>query len=144
MGTIEGFSSTKDNYQQVLEVLKDRFGNKSFIISSHMEAILKLPDMSGADNTYDKLETHIRSLQSLGINSKQFGPMLVPVLMDRLPPDLALIISREYDSKREDVWELDSLLGALKKEIEARERSGYVSVNSRVSKPPMHLSLIHI
>ena len=105
-----------------------------------MDAILKLPNISAVDDTkgvrkvYDRLETHIRSLQALGIDSKQFGPLLVPVLLDRLPAELSLIISRQYDSTKGDVWELNDVLSSLKKEIEARERSGYVSGNSKDNK----------
>ena len=140
MGVIEGFPPTKENYAQAVALLKERFGNASCIISSHMDAILKLPNISAADDTkgvrkvYDRLETHIRSLQALGIDSKQFGPLLVPVLLDRLPAELSLIISRQYDSTKGDVWELNDVLSSLKKEIEARERSGYVSANSKDNK----------
>ena len=140
MGVIEGFPPTKENYAQAVALLKERFGNASCIISSHMDAILKLPNISAADDTkgvrkvYDRLETHIRSLQALGIDSEQFGPLLVPVLLDRLPAELSLIISRQYDATKGDVWELNDVLSSLKKEIEARERSGYVSGNSKDNK----------
>ena len=40
--------------------------------------------------------------------------------MEKLPDELKLIVSR----RNKDDWELNSVLGAVKSKVEARERSG--------------------
>ncbi|XP_068757290.1 uncharacterized protein [Montipora capricornis] len=43
MATIAGLALTKNNYKVAVDLLRDRYGNKQVIISSHMESLLKLP-----------------------------------------------------------------------------------------------------
>ena len=56
-----------------IDILKERFGNKQLIISSHMEALLKLKpvtefsDIKGMRAVLDKVEIQVRGLQALGI-----------------------------------------------------------------------------
>ena len=50
----------------------------------------------------------------------QYGALLIPILMEKLPDELKLIVSR----KHKENWELNSVLIAVKSEVEARERSG--------------------
>ena len=42
LSSIIGLPLTELNYKEAIEILTDRFGNKQIIISSHMEALLKL------------------------------------------------------------------------------------------------------
>ena len=42
LNSITGLPLTEQNYKEATEILTDRFGNKQIIISSHMEALLKL------------------------------------------------------------------------------------------------------
>ena len=49
----------------------------------------------------------------------------MPTLLSKLPPDIRLIISRNVT---ESSWNLDSLMGKLREELEARERSSFISV----------------
>ena len=136
---IAGLAPTSENYTSAINILKERFAKKSLIISSHMDALMKLPQLTDKDDikklrkTYDRVETHIRSLQSLGVDSKDYGPLLVPVVMNHLSEDVNLIVSRKFKTSG-DVWQLDDMLNTLKDEIEARERSGFVSKGSKSSK----------
>ena len=68
---------------------------------------------------YDRVEAHVRALQALGIHCESYGKLLVPLLMEKLPPNMRLIISRAIDQPE---WDLDVLLKAFDSEIEARER----------------------
>ena len=43
VATIAGLSLTKDNYKVAVDLLRQRYGNKQVIISSHIESLLKLP-----------------------------------------------------------------------------------------------------
>ena len=49
-----------------------------------------------------------------------YGSLLAPVLMKRIPQEIALIVSREVI---EDSWNLDDLLKIVEREIQAKERT---------------------
>ena len=90
-----------------------------------MDALLKLPAVNSVRETkkirelYDKIEINIRGLNALGVESKSFGNLLVPVIMEKIPSGLRLIISHKFGS--EGTWNLDALSNALKTELEAKE-----------------------
>ena len=42
----------------------------------------------------DSVEIQVRGLQSLGIDSAQYGTLLIPIFMEKLPDELKLIVSR--------------------------------------------------
>ena len=109
-----------------MEILQKRFGCKQQIISKHMDILINLePVVSGSvkalRHLYNHVESNIRGLRSLGIDSKTFVVLLSLVLLSKLPSDVRLIASRE---KPEGDWTLDDLLKALEREVVARERAG--------------------
>ena len=65
------------------------------------------------------MESHVRALQALGIDKDAYGTLLLPLLLEKIPMDLRLIISRKIDTSE---WDLDTLLQSFDNEIEARER----------------------
>ena len=75
---------------------------------------------------YDRVEAHVRALQVLGINSESYGKLLIPLLMEKVPPNMRLRISRTVDQPE---WGLDVLLDAFDHEIEARERCEPIGTN---------------
>ena len=134
LNSITELPLTELNYKEAIEILTDRFGNKQIIISSHMEALLKLQPVNAMSNVkgiravLDNLEIQVRGLQSLTrIDSAQYGALLIPILMEKLPEELRLIVSREH----KDNWELTTVIKAVKNEVEARERCG---MNTSVEK----------
>ena len=87
-----------------------------------MDNVLKLPvvssvnDVKGIRQLYDKTEIHIRGLQALSVEAQQYVSLLVPVLLNKVPQELRLIINREFDTGN---WSLDELLKVFKTEVEA-------------------------
>ena len=75
----------------------------------------------------DGVNSHIHSLQSLGVEQGSYSSLLCPVLVGKLPPDMQLLISRKVS---DDDWKLDSLMKAIE-EVSARER-----INIDQSRPP--------
>ena len=76
----------------------------------------------------------------MGVEAKQYGSLLVPVLLSKVPQELRLIISREFDTGN---WSLDELLKVFKTEVEARERCNSMATTpsttpekKRPPKPP--------
>ena len=120
---IEGLPVTEGNYQSAVDILHDRFGKKQKIISKHMDELLRIPpcnnDKIGQLRfVYDKINIHVRGLKALGIDSGQYGSLLIPVILSRVPNEIALLIARHTQS---DVWSISDVLEIIKNEVEARE-----------------------
>ena len=88
---ISGLKITSANYQEAIDILITRFGNQQQIVNTHMNSLLNLPkvanvdDLKGLRQLHDKVESHIRGLKSLGVDSGSFGSFLTPVLLNKLP-----------------------------------------------------------
>ena len=139
VATIAGLALTKDNYKVAVDLLRERYGNKQVIISSHMESLLKLPrvnfvsDIKRVRMVYDHIEIKIRSLQALGIKAESYGSLLIPVVMEKIPEEFRLVISRKMKS---DTWDVNELIEAFKEELEAREKSRFVGGSGNVVEKP--------
>ena len=87
-----------------------------------MDAILKLnsvstmADIKKIRQLYDQVEIHVSGLQAQGVDSAQYGMLLIPIMMAKIPKDLSLILSRQFCG---DNWNLDELLQAFKTELDA-------------------------
>ena len=95
---IEGFTLTSENYTEAWNLLNDRYGNEQDIIACHMKKLVKLepvihPGVKDLRKLYDTVESHVRSLNSLGISYHHFGPLLIPIILERLPNTIKLQIS---------------------------------------------------
>ena len=77
-----------------------------------MTNLLNLPQLISSDNVhdlrkiYDIIETRVRSLENLHIQSEMYGPLPIPVLLSKPSSELSLIIKRQSDKK--------TLLGCFK------------------------------
>ena len=128
---IVGLPLTSSNYEEAIDILKQRFGNKQLIINRHMEALLQLIAVTSSTNLknlrlYDTVESHVRGLKSLRISATSYGSLLSSVLINKLPLEFQLIIRTTVTGEN---WELDMLLQIVEMEISARERSETVSVH---------------
>ena len=123
---ISGMSMTASNYREAVEILKKRFGNRQLIISKHMDALLHVSAVTSDGHLrelrrlYDQSEANIRSLKALGVESGSYGAMLSSVLLNKLPPELRLIVSRKISA---DKLDMDNLLETFELELSARERA---------------------
>ena len=135
---IRGLPLTANNYEAAKNILKKQFGQPQIIINAHMESLVKIAAVTSDSNLkclrelYDQVEAHVRALQALEVESGSYGKLLVPLLMEKLPTNLRLIISRCIDKQE---WDLDVILRAFDSEIEARERCELIGKNS--SEPAM-------
>ena len=100
---------TNENYLKALTLLKERFGNTQLIIASHMNDLIKIEKASNnitkLRQMYDKIEANVRALNSEGIDSMHFGPMLIPIILEKLPNSIQLQISRRLGKSNWDVEE---------------------------------------
>ena len=129
--SIQGLTLSGVNYDNAVELLKQRFGRPQQI-TAHMDSLLKIQSCTGDRPAtlrfvYDRINVHVRGLHSLGVCSDQYGSLLIPVIMSKLPNDIRLRIARETTS---EVWKMDELLDVIKAEVEAREASEGTKVNA--------------
>ena len=122
---VQGLTLTGANYDAAIEILQDRFGQPQQIITAHMDELLKIPASSGDRLSslrfvYDKISVHLRALASLGVSSDQYGSLLIPIILSKMPGDIRLQIARKA---KKDAWKIDDLLQIIKFELEAREIS---------------------
>ena len=101
--TIAGLSLTAANYSTVLELLHKRYGQKQIIVNFHIGSILKTQplhynaEIAQVRKVYDTMETHCQRLKALGVESSSYGTILVNILLQRLPDEIKLIISRKMN-----------------------------------------------
>ena len=132
---ISGLTLTNSNYDHAIELLKNRFGNRQVIITSHMDALTKLQritaphDVKALRQLYDTVESHIRGLESLEISDEMYGCFLTPIIMQKLPEEIRIMMSRELSS---ETWVLKDIMQAFNKELKLREQCTF----SKDPKPP--------
>ena len=98
-----------------------------------MEVLLNVESVAWQGNTsalralYDKVETHLRALKSLGVPAEAYNSLLPSLILKKLPNELCLSISRKLT---EADWKVDNIMEDLSKELKAKERA--VAKGSRV------------
>lgn len=153
---IAGLALTGANYKTACDILKERFGRTNSIIFSHVQALLGVqvpdrPSVEGLWIIYSDLQSHIRSLDGLGITGEQYGVILTPLILSRLPAPLRLEWAREgervetakvktesSDDTQHVSWEADLhfLMDFLKREIQRRETSQTYDQDGQLDAPP--------
>ena len=129
---VQELTLTEANYNAAMTLLQERFGDQQVIISAHME-LMKLPDCnldcpSSLRHLYDRVTIHVRGLSSLGIDSKHYGAFLIPVIMQKLPNEVKLIMARNHPGQ---VWKIQDLSDTIQSEVTAREAT-------HISRMPSH------
>ena len=61
----------------------------------NVESVTLTDNQKGLSHLFDFAETHIRSRKSLGIAADSYGSQLSSVLLNKLPHDMFLLISRK-------------------------------------------------
>ncbi|GFW66138.1 uncharacterized protein TNCV_1710371 [Trichonephila clavipes] len=118
-----------------------RFGNKNMLINAHLSNLLNLTpvrnptDIVGLRNLYDRAETQIRSLESLGVKGESYSNLLTPILLKQIPSELVLEFNR---SQKDEGFDLSALLRFLHWEIRSRERASQINSHKlcHYSPPP--------
>ena len=92
--SIPGLSLTFENYNQAIEIVEKRYGNKQPIITSHTDQLFSIAPITSTNDikkireTYDKIQTNVRNLPSLDIeDNSQYGPALISIVMSKLSED---------------------------------------------------------
>ncbi|UYV63047.1 hypothetical protein LAZ67_2002938 [Cordylochernes scorpioides] len=136
---IESYPQTAENYAKAVQALKQRYGQKALLVEIYVRELLKLmmanvrtpPDeRRSVAKLYDKLETQLRSLESLGVDTKENTAWLFPMIESCLPEDVLVAWQRSplnsceasKDSNSNSSSRLNNLLDFLRREVEGEER----------------------
>jgi hypothetical protein len=126
---VEGFRLVDANYEPVVSLLKERYGDDEIAICMHFERLFAMPqgDQTNASlkEIYNTCELHIRSLISLNLDEETFGRVFVPLILSKIPKEIRVQLHRNNEGKP---YKLPELRAKLKDEIKFREMSEtYVS-----------------
>lgn len=85
---VNSFPPIAENYDKAIDSLKARFGKDELLIELYIRELLKLVlnNTAKAENKipiaspYDRLETHLRSLESLNVTIEICAAMLYPLI----------------------------------------------------------------
>ena len=91
--------------------MEERFDNPQVIILAHMNVLLKLPKLNSdsiscLSSFYNTIESKICSLLTMGLNPSHYGPLHMPVILERLPDAIDLLITRKLGKNNEKISEL--------------------------------------
>ena len=86
--------------------------------------------MKKISNTEAELKRSV-AYKKKRVNYEHFGPLLVPVILEKLPNTVKLQISRKLAKEN---WNIVQFLSAINQEISARGNFEYLKQNSSDSK----------
>ena len=133
---ISGLSLSAANYKDAMTLLKGRYGNPQVLISAYMESLLKLDKVRSIRDTESlrklasDIENCVRNLRSMDVETSTYGSLLIPILKERLPDELVLLIARRFE---DEIWTLDKLIEYMNKEIKVSENCSSVLSKSSSS-----------
>lgn len=145
------FPATGENYQKAIDHMKTRFGKDSILVEVYVLDLLKLvlTKTNGKQKTplttlYDKLETQLRALESLGVTTDKYAAMLYPLVESALSEDILIVWERIRNQRKvaanDDEEPLTVLMEFLRGEVESsiRLQMAIHSMNSddEVYSPP--------
>ena len=92
--------------------------NKLFNLST----VYKSSDIFKLKRLYEEIETNTRALSALGLDEKQYGAMLIPIILKTIPRDLTLEWNRKNALNVHNT-SIQELLAFLHTEIFSREHT---------------------
>lgn len=127
---VDSFPPTGANYAKVIESLKARYGRDDLLVEVYVRELLKLiivahtKENFSLTSLYDKLESYLRALETLGVTTDKCASILYPMVESCFPAEFlkawnrSNIVSTSSDAKER----LDNLMQFLKCEVEGDER----------------------
>ncbi|XP_065680548.1 uncharacterized protein LOC136094513 [Hydra vulgaris] len=128
---INGLSLSNENHTIALDISKQRFSNKQLTVSFYMKKLDRLNNIKNVNSLrklLDTVEIQIRSLENIGIDSSMYGSLLVSIMLEKLPEELNLIISRKLNE--DETWDIKDVFNILKAELRAREHISSSDLNT--------------
>ena len=119
---------TDAGFTDTCSILKESFGDSNQLIFKHLQKLLKLnrPKVLNSRDTeclldfYNSVQSHVRSLSFLGIDAAKYGIIITPIIISRLPCQLALEWAYVSKGKERD---LPHLLTFLQDSVATSQRA---------------------
>lgn len=139
---LESYPITSENYPKSLKAFQERYGNKDILIEVYVREFLKLITVNVQAKGNEKLslcdlvtrvEAHLRSLESMGLDIESNSAWLYPMVESCLPEDIIKAWQRCNVGARESTSissteqgvtksNLTTLMDFLKNEVTGEER----------------------
>ncbi|UYV83455.1 hypothetical protein LAZ67_23001090 [Cordylochernes scorpioides] len=128
---VESFPPSADNYPKVIEYIKSRFGEDEMLVEIYVRDLLqnvlqntRAEGKMSVVKLYDRLETQLRALETLGVARDKFAAMLYPLVESALPEDTLRVWERSQNtvSGRGVQDKLTQLMTFLKTEVKGESR----------------------
>ncbi|UYV83913.1 hypothetical protein LAZ67_X000593 [Cordylochernes scorpioides] len=124
---VESFPPSADNYPKVIEYIKSRLGEDEMLVEIYVRDLLQNVRAEGKMSVvklYDRLETQLRALETLGVARDKFAAMLYPLVESALPEDTLRVWERsQYTVRGRGVQDkLTQLMTCLKTEVKGESR----------------------
>ncbi|XP_064461641.1 uncharacterized protein LOC135371581 [Ornithodoros turicata] len=93
---ISGLQASEVCYNDAIEILMERFGDKRRIERQYLTKLRTLPpikthkDFRGLRKLYDQVQANVRGLKALGVESSSFATMLTDTILSALPTEMAM------------------------------------------------------
>ena len=110
---MSGLSLTSKNYNLAIKILEKQYSNKQLLIKSHTNQLLSILSITSTNHikkireTYHKTETNMQNLCPIDFDTSQYGPVLISIVISKLPEDITLQISWSMPVSRD--WDVDEL-----------------------------------
>lgn len=90
--SVSGILLSNENYPVAVELLKERYGDKQAVVTSHYTELINLKQApnnpKGLRNLYNQVEKHLRSLQALEQDTDQ--DLCISMITSKLPKDVLI------------------------------------------------------
>ena len=60
---------------------------------------------------------------TMGLNLSNYRPLLIPVILERLPDSIKMIVTRKLGKNN---WHISDFINCIKEEVDARENCGFI------------------
>ena len=121
--SVSGTQLLNENYQVAVELLKERYGDKQAVVTSHYTELINLKpapnNPKALRKMYNDVEKHLRSLQALAQDTGQ--DLFVSMITSKLPKDV--VIQLEIQKGARTPWTVRELRERFNDYIVARERA---------------------
>jgi hypothetical protein len=126
------FSPIGSNYSKAMECLKACFGHEELLPEFYVRELLKLTLAMNSkegrvtlSSLYDRTETQLRALETLGVATDKYAAMLFPLVESCLSEEVLRAWQKHSSNslvQQNGQTRLDSLMNFLKNEVESEER----------------------
>ena len=112
---VGGFSFRSRNYKEAMAFLRERFGNSQTNIRAFVKKIAKFTPKLNSKNSISKITSFYNTIR---VDSSQYGPKMIPVILNQLPDLVNLIGTRKLGR---EFLSIKKFMECIRREVEAKK-----------------------